>query len=190
MKQEIVSKERILEETRKAITQTLGIDEAPGPDQSLIEDLDAQSLDFLDVNFRLEQTFGVKMARHFVLEHVEETYGEGSAIDENSEITDKAVTMLKLRMGEDYPVEAGMSIDDLPSLVSVRTFADALADILDSLSEKCTACGAQAWKTEDGTHIVCGECGTPAEFRSGDALIQEWLKAANDREKIFAEQDS
>jgi len=185
MKQTVVSKDRILEETRQAVAQTLGIDLAKvQPASSPIQDLDAQSLDFLDVNFRLEQTFGIKMARHFVLEHVEEIFGEGSAIDENSEITEKAVRLLKLRMGEDYEVEPGMSIDDLPARVTVQTFADAVADILDSLPEKCK-CGAQAWKSEDGTHVVCGQCGAAAELKSGDELIQEWLKQTNEREKIF-----
>lgn len=186
MKQDLVSKESVFEETKKAVAQTLGIEESEiDADKSLIEDLDAQSLDFLDVNFRLEQAFGIKMARHFVLEHVEEVFGEGSAIDENSEITEKAVKLLKLRMGEDYPVEAGMSIDDLPALVTVRTFSDAVNDILDSLPEKCTSCEAQAWKTEDGTHIVCGECSTAAEYKSGDELIQKWLEETNEKEKIF-----
>ena len=34
----------------------------------LMADLGAESLDFLDLNYRLEQTFGIRMARHFVLE--------------------------------------------------------------------------------------------------------------------------
>ena len=186
MNQELVSSDRILEETKKSVAQTLGVDESSiEATNSLIEDLEAQSLDFLDVNFRLEQAFGIKMARHFVLEHVEELFGEGTAIDENSEITEKAVGLLKLRMGGDYPVEAGMSIDDLPSLVSVQTFADAVADILDSLPDQCTSCGAKAWKADDGTHVTCGQCGVTAEFKSGDELIGEWLQATNDAEHLF-----
>jgi acyl carrier protein len=186
MKQTLVSKERILEETKKAIAETLGADaEAIQAENSLTEDLEAQSLDFLDINFRLEQTFGIKMARHFVLEHVEELFGEGSAIDENSEITDKAVRLLKMRMGEDYPVEAGMSIDDLPALVTVQTFANGVEDILDSLPEKCAACGAKSWKANDGAHIVCSSCNRPAEFRSGDDLIDDWLREVNQRERLF-----
>lgn len=187
MKQALVSEERIFEETKKSVAQTLGIDESDVErDKSLIEDLEAQSLDFLDINFRLEQAFGIKMARHFVLEHVEELFGEGSAIDENSEITENAVKLLKLRMGEDYPVEPGMSIDDLPSLVTVRTFSNAVADILSTLPEQCPKCQGGEWKTEDGTHIVCGGCGEAAEFKSGDDLVRDWLKETNEREQIFS----
>lgn len=179
MTQQLVSQERIEEEVRKAVAETLGCaPESVEMDSSIMEDLDGQSLDFLDVNFRLEQTFGIKMARHMALEHVEEIFGEGKAIDENGEITEPAVRLLKLRTGEEYPVEAGMLVDELPALVTPRTFADGVENILDSLPEG-------NWKTEDGTHIVNAETGEPAPFKSGDDLIVEWLKEVEEREHIF-----
>ena len=185
MAQELVSRDRIEEEAKEAVAETLGCDvDEVDMDKSLIEDLEAQSLDFLDINFRLEQTFGVKMARHFVLEHVEEQFGEGKAIDENSEITEAAVKLLKRRMGEDYPVAAGMLIDDLPQLVTARTFAGGVEDILASLPEQC-GCGTRDWGTEDGTHIVCGSCGAAAELKTGDDLIVEWVRETNEKERIF-----
>jgi acyl carrier protein len=185
MTQDLVTRERIDEETRKAVAETLGIDDPDSIDMdaSLTEDLGAQSLDFLDINFRLEQTFGIKMARHFVLEHVQEEFGEGKAINEDGEVTSEAVRLLKLRMGEDYPVEEGDLIDDLPALVSARTFADAVEKILESLPEE--APGGEGWKTEDGTHIVDARTGEPAPFKTGDELIIEWLHDVQDRESIF-----
>src|SRR5210317_553384 len=100
MSQSIITEEKVMEELKKAIVETLRVDEAQiKPETSLINDLGAESLDFLDINYRLEQAFGMKMARHFVLEHIEEIYGEGSAIDENGQLTDKAVETLKIRFG-------------------------------------------------------------------------------------------
>ena len=70
---------------------------------------------FLDVNFRLEQVFGIKMARNFVLEHVEEMFGEGVAINEESEVTEKGVEVLKLRQSEAaVDLEPGTPVDELP----------------------------------------------------------------------------
>ncbi len=60
------------------------------PQSSLIKDLGAESLDFLDINYRLEQTFGIKMARRSVLDHMEELFGEETAIDSDGKLTDKA----------------------------------------------------------------------------------------------------
>jgi len=83
MKQNLITEETVFAELKKAIVETLRVEEnAIKPESSLIKDLGAESLDFLDINYRLEQTFGIKMARHFILEHIEEMFGEGSAIDE------------------------------------------------------------------------------------------------------------
>jgi acyl carrier protein len=188
MKQDLISEGTVLEEVKKATAETLNIDKASiAPESSLIGDLGAESLDFLDINYRLEQAFGIKMARHFVLEHVEEMFGEGSAIDENSQLTEKAVDLLKIRLGENLPADlhAGMDMDAVPSLITVQSIAKGVMDILDSLPEKCTSCGAAAWKTDGSTRIVCGSCGEAAAFTNGDDLIKAWLTKVQDEKKIF-----
>jgi acyl carrier protein len=188
MGQNLISEATVLEQVKTAIGQTLKID--PGtiqPDHSLMKDLGADSLDFLDIGYRLEQVFGGKMARHPVLEHVEEMFGEGTAIDENSQLTDKGATLLKIRFGENLSVELhpGMEIDAIPPLVTVRGMANTMMDILDSLPEKCGACGQAGWKSESGLRIQCGSCGAEATFPDGDTLIKEWLTKVQEEKKIF-----
>jgi len=188
MKQSIISEATVLEELKKAIAQTLKLDKNTiQADQSLIKDLGAESLDFLDINYRLEQTFGIKTARHFVLEHVEEMFGEDSVIDENSQLTDNAVTLLKIRLGDNLSVELrpGMDIDEVPQLITVQGMARAVMDILDSLPEKCGSCGNAAWKSENGLRIKCSSCRAEATFTDGDTLIKEWLSTIQDQKKIF-----
>src|SRR3972149_8010156 len=140
MKQNLISETTVIEEVKKAIAQTQKINlETIQPEQSLRRDLDVESLDFLDINYRLEQTFGIKTARHFILEHIEEMFGEGAAIDENSHLTDKAVALLRIRLGEEFATELrpGMDMDDVTPLITVKGIARAVMDILDSLPEKC-----------------------------------------------------
>lgn len=187
MNQNLIAESTVLEEVKKGIAETLNIDVSTiQPDSSLIRDLGAESLDFLDVNYRLEQTFGIKMARHFVLEHVEEMFGEGAAIDENSRLTDKAVTLLKIRMGDNVPeLSPGMDMDEVPALVTVRSIAKGVMDILDSLPGKCPSCGNAAWEAENGVRIKCGSCGEQAVFSNGDDLIKAWLTRVQDEKKIF-----
>ncbi len=186
MKQEFITKERVFDELKKAIVETLGIDEESiQSDSSLIKDLGAESLDFLDINYRLEQTFGFKMARHFILEHIEEMFGEGSAIDENAQLTDRAVNLLKVRFGDELPLSPGMDMDEVPTFITVGSIANGVMEILDSLPEKCTHCGNAAWKSDDGTHIQCGSCNEYATFTNGDDLIKEWLKVVQEQKKIF-----
>jgi len=188
MKQTLISEATVLEEVKKAIAQTLKVDtNSIQAKNSLMKDLGAESLDFLDINYRLEQAFGIKTARHFVLEHIEEMFGEGSAIDENSQLTGKAIALLKIRLGSDLPAELrpGMDMDEVPPLVTVEGMAKVVLDILDTLPEKCGACGGKAWKSENGLRIKCGSCGGEATFTDGDTLTKEWLTKVQEEKKIF-----
>ena len=186
MSQNLISDDAILEEVKQAIAHTTGIEmEAIAPDSSLVDDLGVLSLDFLDINFRLEQVFGIKMARNFVLEHVEEMFGEGVAINEESEVTEKGVEVLKLRLNEAADdLEPGTPVDELPALVTPRTLAGAVRDVLNCLPVKSPA-GAD-WKTEDGTRVVCAETGQPASLPSGDEVVQSWLKGVQEERGLFS----
>ncbi len=187
MKQNLIPEETVLEEVKRGIVETLNIDKnSIKPESSLIKDLGAESLDFLDVNYRLEQTFGIKMARHFVLEHAEEMFGEGSAIDGNGQLTDKAITFLKIRLGDNPAgLHPGMDMDEVPVLITVQSIAKGVMDILDSLPEKCPSCGNSEWKAENGVRIKCGSCGEYAAFTNGDDLIKAWLAKVQEEKKIF-----
>ncbi len=187
MKQNLISEQRVLSEVTKAISE--GIDINPvrvKPESSLIKDLGAESLDFLDINYRLEQTFGIKMARRSVLDHMEELFGEESAIDSDGKLTDKAAAVLALRYDDSgKQVQAGMDMDELPAMVTVSSIVEGVMNLLDSLAEKCVNCGAQNWSLKDETRIHCGSCSEEATFTSGDDLIQTWLKEIQESKNIF-----
>ncbi|MBI5407882.1 MAG: hypothetical protein HZA14_00790 [Nitrospirae bacterium] len=187
MSQNLITEEKVFDELKKAVVETLRADEGKiKPETSLIKDLGAESLDFLDINYRLEQAFGIKMARHFVLEHVEELFGEGTAIDENGQLTDKAVALLKIRLGDNVSdLKPGMDMDEIPAVITAQSMVRGVMDILDSLPEKCPKCGGSVWKSEDGVRIKCGSCGEAAAFTNGDDLIKEWLTKAQEEKKLF-----
>jgi acyl carrier protein len=187
MGQNMVTEDRVVDAVKDAVAETLSIEkDTINAGSSLIKDLDAESLDFLDINYRIEQTFGIKMARHFILEHIEEMFGEGSAIDEDGKLTEKAVELLKIRLGDELPdINVGTDMDDIPAQITVQSIANGVMDILDTLPEKCTNCGAQQWTSDDGAKIKCGSCGEPAAFTNGDDLAVEWLKKTNAEKKIF-----
>ncbi len=185
---EIIGDERVFLELKKAISKALGVDEASiTPESVLTLDLEAESLDFLDISYNLEQTFGFKMARHLVLEHAEEVFGEGSAIDDHGCLTDKGVKLLRLRFGEGAPpkLKPGMDMEEVVDFITVGTLASAIKDILETLPQVCGSCGRSEWKTEDGTHIICGACDAPANYQTGDDLIVAWLQKTQKEEKIF-----
>ncbi|MEX0774327.1 MAG: acyl carrier protein [Phycisphaeraceae bacterium] len=53
---------QVLEKVREVLVDALGVDdEEVKPDAKLVEDLGAESIDFLDIVFRLEKAFGIKI---------------------------------------------------------------------------------------------------------------------------------
>jgi acyl carrier protein len=187
MTQEIIGWDKVYDEVKNAISNALGVDQASIEAKSVLtRDLGAESLDFLDISYHLEQTFGFKMARHFVLEHAEEIFGEGKAIDENGCLTADAVKILRLRFdGNRDFLKPGMDMDDVVHLVTVDSLIKTVLDILDSLPETCPTCGHASWKSDGGTRILCGSCGAAAIYKTGDDLIIDWLHRVQEKEHLF-----
>ncbi len=187
MKQQFIPEQRVMEEVKKAIAEGIDIDPAGiTPESSLMKDLGAESLDFLDINYRLEQTFGIKMARRSVIDHMEELFGEESAVDADGKLTAKAARVLAMRYdGSSDLIQAGMDLDELPVTVTVSSLAEVVGGLLDTLPETCTGCGAKNWTLSEETRIACGACSEPASFTSGDDLIESWLKQVQEERKIF-----
>ncbi len=58
------SKEEIFEKVRDVLVDALAVDEDEvKPDATLVGDLGAESIDFLDIVFKLEKTFNIKIPR-------------------------------------------------------------------------------------------------------------------------------
>jgi acyl carrier protein len=58
------SKEEVFEKVRTALVDALGVDDDEvKPESTIIGDLGAESIDFLDIVFRLEKSFGIEIPR-------------------------------------------------------------------------------------------------------------------------------
>ena len=58
------SRDEIFERVKKALVDALGVDEEDIlPSATMVGDLGAESIDFLDIVFRLEKSFGIKIPR-------------------------------------------------------------------------------------------------------------------------------
>lgn len=59
-----VSKEEVFEKVRTALVDALGVDDDEvTPESTIIGDLGAESIDFLDIVFRLEKAFSIEIPR-------------------------------------------------------------------------------------------------------------------------------
>jgi acyl carrier protein len=58
------SNEEVFEKVRTALVDALGVDDDEvTPESTIIGDLGAESIDFLDIVFRLEKSFGIEIPR-------------------------------------------------------------------------------------------------------------------------------
>ena len=90
---------------------------------SLIDDIDAESIDFLDIVFRLEKTFKVKIPRGKILEDSRGPLSE-SEFEQNGVVTSAGLTQLKAYLSE-VPAErfkTPLNVADIPRLFTPETF--------------------------------------------------------------------
>ncbi len=89
-------KDEVYEKINAALTEALGLDEAEiKPDATLVGDLGAESIDFLDIVFRLERAFDIKISRNELFPEdvlADQTYVQ------DGRVTDVGVAELRKRM--------------------------------------------------------------------------------------------
>jgi acyl carrier protein len=92
-------------------------------DVSLIEGLDAESIDFLDMVFRLERAFKIKIPRGRIVENARGTLSE-AAFEQNGLVTDVGLAQLRAYLSE-VPAErfkTPTKVKDIPRLFTPETF--------------------------------------------------------------------
>ena len=92
-------------------------------DAALIGDLNAESIDFLDIVFRLERTFKVKIPRGKIVEEARGDLSE-SQFDQGGIVSDAGLARLKSFLSE-VPSErfkSPMKVADIPRLFTTETF--------------------------------------------------------------------
>jgi acyl carrier protein len=122
-----ISREEIMAvypKVAETMADALGCDVADVKlDVSLIEGLDAESIDFLDMVFRLERAFKIKIPRGKIVENARGTLTEAE-FEKNGIVTDVGFAQLRAYLSE-VPAErfkTPTKVKDIPRLFTVETF--------------------------------------------------------------------
>lgn len=132
----------IYEKVKESVVEALGVDDDEvTPDAVLFDDLGAESLDLLDIVFRLEKEFSIKIPRGGI--QADALSGEGENLKEEDLVQDGVLTplgieKLKIAMPEVDPsrITEGFRVDDIATLFTVQTFVSITKKLLE---EKGTA---------------------------------------------------
>ena len=91
-----LSRDEIFQKVQGVLVDALGVDEDEvTPDAVIRDDLGAESIDFLDIMFRLEKAFGIKIPKG---EMMPENIASDPEIVANGVVTPKGIAMLKEKM--------------------------------------------------------------------------------------------
>ncbi|MGH9487601.1 MAG: phosphopantetheine-binding protein [Terriglobales bacterium] len=121
--------DEILGTVRSAVAEVLGREESEvQPSSSLMNDLNAESLDFLDLLFRLESAFGIKIPRGGIQRATQGSLTEAE-FQQNGVLTAAALERLRVLMPEVNPAKlhVGLTSREIPALFTPETFARLVA---------------------------------------------------------------
>ena len=114
------SHDEIMEKVREALVDALGVDEDEVvPTARISADLGAESIDFLDIVFRLEKAFNIKIPRGDLFPDNILTSEE---FVQNGKLTEKGLAELKSRMphADLAEFEKHPNVQDIADLVTVE----------------------------------------------------------------------
>jgi acyl carrier protein len=119
-----MTRDEIYQKVQTVLVDALGVDEDEvKPDAVLRDDLGAESIDYLDIQFRLEKTFGIKITKG-------EMFNPELANDPNfvqaGTITPQGIAELKSRMpfADVARLEADPKLDNMAQLFTVDMIAN------------------------------------------------------------------
>ncbi len=91
-----MSRDEIYEKVKGVLVDALGVDEDEiKPEAVIRDDLGAESIDFLDIMFRLEKTFGIKIPKGELLP---ENVASDPNMVQNGVVTPGGIAILKQKM--------------------------------------------------------------------------------------------
>ncbi|CDM64141.1 acyl carrier protein [Pyrinomonas methylaliphatogenes] len=120
-----MTREEIHEKVADVLVQALGVSRAEiKPETSLVGDLEAESIDFLDIIFRLEKTFGIEVARG---ELFPQEMLRDPQLVQGGKLTEAGVAALRDRFNftDLSQLTVGQNVEELVNdLLTVRTIVD------------------------------------------------------------------
>lgn len=147
-------------------------------------DLDAESLDMLDIVYSLERSFVIRLPRLNLLQRATDLFGE-STIVEGTTLTAKGLAVLKASMPEvpESFFRPNMKLHEFRKAVSVNSLVRLVVRCLGANAAlRCKICQGKPRQVPDfPMEICCTQCGTAMELPSGeDIVISDLLRIGSE----------
>ncbi|MET1077030.1 MAG: acyl carrier protein [Pseudomonas sp.] len=178
----------VIVKTREILAQLLVIDaDMIDADNSLIEDLSADSLDIVDLGFQLGRHYGCTLPKTNVLDHAVAVCGDLQAFVDERGLTATGQALLEDSLSAYGPgqLRVGIKPAQVFAVTTVRNWAQQCHNLFNYLPETCPECGAAHALLNEREQVVCGACSarlTPADGDDISRRLVETFVAANIQE--------
>ena len=119
-----MSQDEIITNVREVLVDALAVDDDEVTAEArLVEDLGAESIDFLDITFRLEKAFAIKIEQG---EMFPENVLSDPTYVEDGKVTDEGMALLRQRLpyADLDGFDANRSVDEFSNIFTVQTLVD------------------------------------------------------------------
>jgi acyl carrier protein len=119
-----MSRDEIYEKVQAVLVDALGVDEEEvTPNAVIRDDLGAESIDFLDIMFRLEKAFNIKIPKG---ELMPENVAQDPNLVKDGVVTPQGIAMLKEKMphSDFNSFEADPKLDNMSKLFTVNAIVN------------------------------------------------------------------
>jgi acyl carrier protein len=156
------------------------------PTTPLLDGLGAESLDLLDIAFRLEAEFRIRMPRLNVMQRAEEHFGRDKLVS-NGILTELGLQIVRTTMPEADRdrIKPGLRAAELGTLLTPQTFVRVVRRMLEAKKKAlatCPHCPPEKACTlvESATTLeaIGSGCSTIIPFPAGDDVLLEDLMMA------------
>lgn len=172
----ILSDERILGRVQTIIAEVLRIPVAEVTPDSLVgQDLGAESLDFVDIQFRLETEYGVRFYQGSALEKLTDLLAP-LKLEENGLLTSLGAALFRLRLPEVNParLEEGQPAAGIEALYTPRTWVRVVKELLAARPSACPKCDSDRLKVVKPSLLLCESCQTEIHCPGGEECLEAW----------------
>jgi acyl carrier protein len=128
----MATREEVMEKVTLTLVDALGVDDDEVTDDAvLVDDLGAESIDFLDIVFKLEKNFGIKIPRG---ELFPENLTSDPSLVEDGVVTEAGIAALKEKMphADVSSFESDPKVANIQSLFTVKMIANFVEGKLNS----------------------------------------------------------
>jgi acyl carrier protein len=149
-------------------------------DSELGEELGLESLDYVDIEFRLETTFGVEFYHGSALEKLSELLAPRQ-LEEDGLLTSEGAAVLRLRLPEIDPdrLRPGQPVAGIEAKFTPRTWVRVVKELVDARPQRCAFCGSERLEVTKPSLLRCADCSSEVRSPDGEECLARWASTVS-----------